>query len=390
MKNISEEVKNTHLKHLLHVEETIFHKDAFLVAYKILRNLHMQLRKGVVDMDMLVSAKADGSPAIVFGVHPISGKFFVGTKSVFNKTPKINYNHDDIIKNHSHSAGLVEKLKESLEHLPKIIPKTGGIFQGDIMFGENDKIEYIDKVYFKPNTIGYSVKSDHVKYDEIRNAKFGIAIHTTYKGIPENEDSLVGMYSVFDKVSLDAHQDIHQSDLTFKSSSLSTYNYEAVDWFLSGVDIAGYKDILYTDIIRKHETLFKAFVNSKIRSGDKTTVEIYDYKQFIIAKFNKDISNLKSVKGKDRKQFELDGILKNINEYENEIWLLTRLHNNMVAAKNHIIDGMNKSNHEYLHTINDDETHPEGYVAVLSGIPVKLVHRHVFSLLNFQQSSNRL
>ena len=32
-----------------------------------------------------ISVKIDGSPAIVWGTHPVTHKFFVGTKSVFNK-----------------------------------------------------------------------------------------------------------------------------------------------------------------------------------------------------------------------------------------------------------------------------------------------------------------
>ena len=31
------------------------------------------------------SLKIDGCPAVVWGTHPETGKFFVGTKSVFNK-----------------------------------------------------------------------------------------------------------------------------------------------------------------------------------------------------------------------------------------------------------------------------------------------------------------
>ena len=43
-------------------------------------------------MNNSYSVKIDGSPAIVWGTNPENGKFFVGTKSVFNKrTPKVNY-----------------------------------------------------------------------------------------------------------------------------------------------------------------------------------------------------------------------------------------------------------------------------------------------------------
>ena len=44
-----------------------------------------------------ISLKIDGCPAIVYGTNPENGKFFVGTKSVFNKKKKmICYTVEDI------------------------------------------------------------------------------------------------------------------------------------------------------------------------------------------------------------------------------------------------------------------------------------------------------
>ena len=65
------------------------------------------------------------SPALVAGHHPETGRFFVASKSAFNKTPKINYTHEDIEKNHGHAPGLMEKLHAALDHLPKIMPARG-------------------------------------------------------------------------------------------------------------------------------------------------------------------------------------------------------------------------------------------------------------------------
>ena len=46
-----------------------------------------------------LSVKIDGSPAIVWGTDPKDGKFFVGTKSVFNKkTPKLIKSIKDLEK----------------------------------------------------------------------------------------------------------------------------------------------------------------------------------------------------------------------------------------------------------------------------------------------------
>ena len=48
-----------------------------------------------------LSVKWDGAPAIVFGTNPENGKFFVGTKSVFNKVKvKICYSQEDIDKHY--------------------------------------------------------------------------------------------------------------------------------------------------------------------------------------------------------------------------------------------------------------------------------------------------
>lgn len=77
------------------------------------------------------------SPSIVFGHHPKTGKFFVASKSAFNKNPKINYTEKDIDRNHGHAPGLSSKLKSALKHFPKVTPKKG-IYQGDLMYTHED------------------------------------------------------------------------------------------------------------------------------------------------------------------------------------------------------------------------------------------------------------
>ncbi len=128
------------------------------------------------------TVKWDGAPAIVCGKNPENGKFFVGSKSVFNKTPKINYTIADIRKNHQ--GGVADKLAAALKHL-KRLPITG-ILQGDMMFGPGDvKTKSIDgepHYTFTPNTITYAIPVDSAEGKRIKNAKMGIVFHTTYKG----------------------------------------------------------------------------------------------------------------------------------------------------------------------------------------------------------------
>ena len=110
------------------------------------------------------SVKIDGSPAIVWGTNPENGKFFVGTKSVFNKrTPKINYTAEDICNNHPDF-----ELQSILIRCLHCLPQTDRILQGDFIgFGG-----YRD---YKPNAISYT-------FAEVQNTGVVVAPHTEYKG----------------------------------------------------------------------------------------------------------------------------------------------------------------------------------------------------------------
>ena len=118
-------------------------------------------------MNNSYSVKIDGSPAIVWGTNPDNGKFFVGTKSVFNKVrPKINYSIQDIERNHPNFE-LNSILIRCFNCLPRI-GFEGRVFQGDFIgFGG-----YRD---YKPNAISYT-------FDTVQNVGVVVAPHTEYKG----------------------------------------------------------------------------------------------------------------------------------------------------------------------------------------------------------------
>ena len=117
------------------------------------------------DKNSILSVKYDGSPAVVWGINPANKKFFVGTKSVFNKIKiKINYTHYDIEINHGHTPAVASILHMCLEKLPRV----EGIYQGDFI-GYGGGNEYT------PNTITYN-------FDNIIDEDIIIAAHTTYSG----------------------------------------------------------------------------------------------------------------------------------------------------------------------------------------------------------------
>ena len=118
-----------------------------------------------------LSVKIDGAPAIVWGTNPANGKFFVGTKSVFNKVKiKINHSHEEINQNH------VGEVANILHACLDWLPYTDSIFQGDFIgFGGSDE--------YTPNTITY-------RFDEVITEKIIIAPHTQYVAVSDLRDAI--------------------------------------------------------------------------------------------------------------------------------------------------------------------------------------------------------
>ena len=148
----------TKVLHIEHPEDTILTGDtSFLQSIK---------------SEFHLSVKVDGAPAIVWGTNPATGKFFVGTKSVFNKVKiMINESHADIDANHT--GNVADILHKCFDYLPD--PK-GGIFQGDFIgFGGSDE--------YTPNTITYL-------FDDVVTQEIIIAPHTLYTAESDLRDAI--------------------------------------------------------------------------------------------------------------------------------------------------------------------------------------------------------
>ena len=141
------------LTHIEHPEDTILTGD--------LSSLECMGSKGNL------SAKIDGSPAVVWGTDPKDGRFFVGTKSVFNKrNPKLMKSYDDIDANYE--GALHEILTACFRWLPS---RDKTIYQGDFIgFGGTHT--------WTPNTLTYTIPT-------VASEQIVIAPHTTYyEGVP--------------------------------------------------------------------------------------------------------------------------------------------------------------------------------------------------------------
>jgi len=142
------------------------------------KNLHLEHPEDVImggdlsvfdwfDAASSLSVKMDGAPAVVWGTNPENGKFFVGTKSVFNKIKvKINYTVEDIRANYdvAEYSNLIRVLTYCLIYLPR----TDKIYQGDFI-GVGGAQQYT------PNTITYDFR-------ETVWSSIIVCPHTIYEG----------------------------------------------------------------------------------------------------------------------------------------------------------------------------------------------------------------
>ena len=265
-----EEAKNTHLEHL---EDEIINNGSrgALNAINFLKSIRRMFQGGSGRTSLTV--KWDGAPAIVCGRNPDNGRFFVGTKSVFNKTPKINYTVADIRKNHS--GAVANKLEICLRELSKLGIK--GILQGDLLFTSGElKTANIDgekNIVFTPNTITYAVPTGTPLASRIANANMGIIFHTTYTGksfksLSASFGASVSRLKKSRKVFFDDASYRDASSAKFSSIELSQFDNVLKMAIGSTGKGSIFMDRLSTDSgILSVGVQLKAYINSYIRSG---------------------------------------------------------------------------------------------------------------------------
>lgn len=377
---ITEATTEDKLTHLEHAEDHPINagEAGFAHAKQTLNSVHKALSgKGG---KASVTTKYDGSPSIVFGRHPETGKFFVASKSAFNKNPKINYTDKDIEANHGHAPGLVSKLKSALKHLPKVTPKTG-VYQGDIMHTEGDVKKEGDKAHFTPNTITYTAQGDEAK--KAAKAKIGVAVHTSYSG-----KSFSDMKAKYNSghTGFGEHSDVHMIDVTHPIEK-TNYSKEQRAAYQQHMDQAeqhhealkgeGYK------AIAPHADTIKTYINKTVRTGEKPTVK--GYKAHLAGLGEKAAEKLKTDAAKSKVLAKTNDSLAHVENHQQHFNAALQMHSSLQSAKNTLAHALS-SHTTYGHSINGVATKPEGHVAVINNRPTKIVDRAEFSRANFERT----
>lgn len=383
--------------HMTHADEDIFERGD--VGAKAAIDFINDFITNVGTGSTKITVKWDGAPAIFAGWDPEDGKFFVGTKSVFSKNPKLYKTVQDINANES-NAGKISKLTVALEEMSKIgIPKDT-VLQGDFLWGPGDfRYETIDGkrwLTVHPNTIIYAWPSESDIAKKMTQSRMGIVFHTTYKG----KGSLANYRSTFgaNVSKLKRTRGCWFDDAFYKGSDIAFTDAEFKEiqqYTKKAMSVVGGFDrivsIMSTLPSSAAGANIKTFINGYIRKGrypDPSTA--YDaYVKYLKSYWeDKVISKVKTDKSKDQKRAALNQLLTELNTNKATFVKSFQYVHDITKAKMLVISKINSLIKDKMFVKTNDGfkvVAHEGFVAIDSrkGEAVKFVDRLEFSYNNF-------
>ena len=345
--------------------------------------------------------KIDGSPAVTMWSHyegypdnSISLKSFI-TGSNDNSMSS----DEDIETKYSGRQDMIDKLKWCLK-LAKCIP-SGEAWQGDCLYTslKEQNINGTDYLVFHPNKIVYAVSEHNKSYEQIKNSKFGICMHTIYTGLSKSQSfnvDLSRLHNVPDDIYVMSPAiDIKQA----------TFDTAAIDNLYS-VFLSSSKKLLknnrYDDLCSNKLFMqyWNTFENSRLSDRQTVTLDregfYEDLKGYIAEKskqaFDKRISILKTDAGKEKatNQFNQESTqLEQIIEQNKDLlYDIVDCFNLAAKLKMDLLKGFKELKQDYdTYLLSRSSgyipTGPEGIsVSDQDGNIVKLVDRSTFSHAN--------
>lgn len=384
------------LKHLEHLEDEMLNYgvEGCKAAVSFLKELRKML--GCDNSTGFMQTKWDGAPSVICGTDPNSGLFFVGTKSVFAKTPKICYTDFDV--DLYYEGDLAEKLKYSLKYFSGLGIK--GIVQGDLLFTKSTlRTETVhgERLYtFRPNTITYGIPTDHPIGQAAGRAKIGVVFHTHYSGddfqsmqalagatVKGSTDALVVQNDTpMDRVGLNHSEEAKFDAYVKKIERMCHVCGDFLDELVGATGTTGDKKFHIASYL-------KQFFNNEIKNARSITnvdEAMYDLANFYHAKMSKELAKIKTPANLVKKRnlvYESENYLVN-NVYKFKAMLA--LYKELQAVKQMVIDKLDHLE-EFRTFVQTDKgykvTTPEGYVLHKDGDMIKFVNRLEFAYNNF-------
>lgn len=382
--------------HLDHIDEAIFTngvsgaKQALDFLFSLCEN----------SKDVFVTTKWDGAPAIFAGTDPLDGKFFVATKSIFNKTPKLYKEASDITANEPPAKSI--KLIEALKWLKQLNIPEDTILQGDLLWTSGDHkyriFEGKKYITVHPNTLIYAWEDGTPMAQSVRNAELGIVFHTTYRGQGDIQNYQATFGANVSKLNKLREVWVQDSflDIPMFSEKVTQEVYKYLNEASSVYDKANVTKIMESIPSSASGANIKTFFNTNIRLGVYPNRDSFDsYVEYVKQYYTQRvIESVKTESSKHSKKVQLRQLLEDMKNKEvsfNNAFFYTSLIN---EAKLRIVDAINTySNQKVFVEMNGElkESNHEGYVVVNSytGDGMKLIDRESFSHYNFNSNVSK-
>ena len=397
----SKDGKNVHIEHL---EDQIFNLGyaGAVQALDYLDNLRIMLSSGTGTPTSKVTTKWDGAPAIICGIDPADGKFFIGTKSVFAINAKLVKSVKDVETLYGAQPGLAAKLRVAIQCLPLL--GIGNVLQGDMMFTAEDLGE--DEVggercyVFTPNTISYAVPVNMPLGKQIRRAKMGIVFHTAYAGpsLPEMTASYGATVGGLNKTSDVWFDDATYKDVTGRATLTTQENTALQSAILKAHGtLEKIPEKNFNVIIQNSEfsEYIKPFINNNIRAGEQvgnTTQFLKSFYAEYEKKQNAEIAKLKGGTESKAAQARIEKIKAQeqfMADNSNTLLGIMAIYKKIIELKLAIVRKLEMIESLVGTFVKTDTGYrvmnPEGFVAVgHDGGAIKLIDRLEFSRNNFQ------
>jgi hypothetical protein len=290
-----------------------------------------------------------------------------------------NYSNEDIDTQHGHKPYLAHPLKQLLEHLPKVLPKRAGEYQGGYMSSSADRKILNGRISHKPNTIEYSVPTDTEEGKKLQNSKVSTVIHSELKG-PDREAS-----SITDTSEFRQHPDVHQVSPIVSHDEQHSVSPITKRQVLKHLDQADKLSKNHSsEHLAGHENTLRTYINSTVRNNEKPSVE--GYSTHLTTHHQKLIDAVKLDKTKQAKTATMKAALAHLKGNKKSFDRSFKIHGHVQAATNLLARGLSKTAHGgYHHAIEGQETGPEGFVA--SGLKVVDRGESGFSRANLARSA---
>lgn len=392
------------LTYLTHIEDLILTKflpgaDEAIATLKDLLNRFGGSGKSTTHL----TVKMDGSPSIVAGKDPADGRFFIGTKGVFFKTPKIAKSLADVEELYAGKGSLPDKMKVVFTELSKLSWNT--ILQGDLLFTPATKksqtINGVKHITFQPNTIVYAIPVNSELGARVARATIGITFHTNYSGAKSLETMSAKPGADIMALKPPASVLLLSNEYTDLSGSTT----------LSAEDSAAFAKLI-TDITKKTSQMrgnaflkllqqvpllrdyFMQFQNQLVRTDGTIIPNTKTFADQFVAWLqgiqNKESEKRSTVIAKDSVAAKFQELVNLVASQRSDIVSLLEWQNQVTGAKKFIMDKLSKATK--LSTFYASDTglvagSHEGFVASDHvGNMVKLVDRAEFSRRNFAQN----